>query len=64
MTLSYVLLSGKYKLSQKELEERRKREPDLSCKNCGRTPSLGIDYEGGSKTLYGNRCPYCGRRMY
>jgi DNA-directed RNA polymerase subunit RPC12/RpoP len=62
--LSYLLLSGKYKLSTRELRERGKREPDLVCINCGRSPSLGIDDDGGRKALYGNRCPYCGHRMF
>lgn len=62
--LSYILLTGKYKLSRKELRERGKRHPKLTCKHCGRTPSLGIDYEGGTKTIYGNHCPYCGHRLY
>ncbi len=61
---SFFLLSGKYKLSSEELDERMKRHPNLVCENCGRMPSLGIDYDGGSKTLYGNRCPYCGHRMF
>ncbi len=64
LALSYLLLSGKYKLSSKELDERMKRHPNLTCENCGRMPSLGIDYDGGSKTLYGNKCPYCGHRLY
>ena len=64
LVLSYFLLSGKYKLSSKELDERAKRHPNLTCKNCGQMPTLYIDYEGGSKTLYGNRCPYCGHRLY
>jgi hypothetical protein len=64
LALSYLLLSGKYKLSRRELRKRGKREPDLVCKNCGMSPSLGIDYEAGRKTLYGNRCPSCGHRMF
>jgi len=64
LLLSWLLLTGKYKLSSKELKERAKRRPDLVCKNCGQMPALHIDDEGGSKTLYGNRCPYCGHRLF
>jgi hypothetical protein len=64
LVFSYFLLSGKYKLSLKEKSERAKRQPDLMCKNCGQRPTLYIDDEGGSKTLYGNRCPYCGHRLF
>ena len=64
LALSYLLLSGKYKLSKRELRKRAERKPDLVCENCGRSPSLGIDYDGGTKTLYGNRCPYCGHRLF
>lgn len=64
LLLSWLLLTGKHKLSSKELKERAKRRPDLVCKNCGQMPTLHIDYDGGSKTLYGNRCPYCGHRLF
>lgn len=64
LVFSYFLLSGRYILSQKEKSERVKRQPDLMCRNCGQRPTLHIDEEGGSKTLYGNRCPYCGHRLF